>query len=337
MPCISLKRILSIVAFLGALAIEAAPPPNVILVMTDDQGYGQTGYYDHPLLETPNLDKMAENGLRFDRFYAGSSVCSPTRASVLTGRTPHRSGVPDHGYALRHQEKTLPQALKNAGYTTGFFGKWHLNGLRGPGVPITEDDPYSPGTFGFEDWLAVTNFFDIDPVMSKNGDWTEYTGITSDIIVDAAMTFIVESTRANQPFFAVIWDGSPHDPFLATEEDRAPFIPHMNEKAANHLAEIVAFDRSLGRLREFLREQNLSENTILWYCSDNGGLKGTFGDTVKGLRGMKGTPFEGGLRVPAIVEWPGTIEPRITQFNASTMDIFPTLVDVIGLPESSMT
>lgn len=113
--------------------------PNIILIMTDDQGWGQTGYYNHSILKTPNLDAMATNGLRFDRFYAAAPVCSPTRASVLTGRSNDRTGVPTHGYALRLQEKTLPVALKAAGYRTAHFGKWHLNALRGPGVPVLKE------------------------------------------------------------------------------------------------------------------------------------------------------------------------------------------------------
>ena len=114
--------------------------PNIILVMTDDQGWGQTGYYKHPILKTPNLDAMAKNGLRFDRFYAGAPQCSPTRASVLTGRNNDRTGVFYHGYSLNKNEKTIAQELKKIGYSTGHFGKWHLNGIRGPGVPIFEDD-----------------------------------------------------------------------------------------------------------------------------------------------------------------------------------------------------
>ncbi len=122
-------------AFAPAQSVAADSRPNIILVMADDQGWGQTGYYNNPVLKTPNLDAMAANGLRFDRYYAAAPVCSPTRASVLTGRTNERTGVMSHGYALRRQEKTIAQALKNAGYVTGHFGKWHLNGLRGPGVP----------------------------------------------------------------------------------------------------------------------------------------------------------------------------------------------------------
>src|SRR6056297_3398590 len=129
--------------------------PNIILIMTDDQGWSQTGYYNHPVLETPNLDSMSANGLRLDRFYAGAPVCSPTRASVLTGRANNRTGVPAHGYALRLQEKTIAQALRAEGYATGHFGKWHLDALRGPGVPILADDPHGPAAFGFERWLTV--------------------------------------------------------------------------------------------------------------------------------------------------------------------------------------
>ena len=153
----------------------AAAKTNVVLVMADDQGWGQTGYYNHPVLKTPHLDAMAANGLRFDRFYAGGPVCSPTRASVLTGRTHDRTGVFSHGYALRDQEKPLPKAMQKAGYATGHFGKWHLNGLRGPGVPILKEDTHGPGGFGFDEWLSVTNFFDKDPVMSRKGKFEEFT------------------------------------------------------------------------------------------------------------------------------------------------------------------
>jgi arylsulfatase A-like enzyme len=238
--------------------------PNIILIMTDDQGWGQSGYYNHPVLETPNLDKMAENGIRFDRFYAGSPVCSPTRASVLTGRNNDRTGVYTHGNALRKQEKTISGALKQRGYATGHFGKWHINGLVGPGVPILEDDPYGPGVFGFDEWVSVTNFFDIDPLMSDNGRFKEYEGTSSDIIVDLALGFIGKSIENKKPFFAVIWDGSPHDPFLALE-------------------------------------------------------------TVAHLKGFKGSLWEGGLRVPAIIEWPAKIKPAVTSNRHLPWIYFPEL------------
>ena len=309
--------------------------PNIILIMTDDQGWGQTGYYDHPVLQTPNLDAMAKNGLRFDRFYAGAPVCSPTRASVLTGRTNDRTGVLDHGYALRKQEKTISVALKNEGYATGHFGKWHLNGLRGPGVPVLKEDSHSPGEFGFDHWLTVTNFFDIDPLMSENGSFIDLKGNSSDIIVGKALEFIKEKSNQNLPFFTVIWDGSPHDPFLASDKDRSNF-KSLNENSQHHYGELVAFDRSLGVLRKTLKDLGLEKNTILWYCSDNGGLRNILPSTVGGLRGSKTTIWEGGLRVPAVIEWPQVIKPRITHYPASTMDIFPTIADILDLPETDL-
>ena len=161
------------VTFISSLAL-AAQKPNVILVMADDMGYGQTGYYNHPVLKTPNLDAMASNGIRFDRFYAGAPNCSPTRATVLTGRTNDRTGVHNHGYAINKQEKTIAQAFQNAGYSTAHFGKWHLNGLRGPGAPIFKEDAHHPGHLGFDYWLSVTNFFDMNPILSRNGKWEEH-------------------------------------------------------------------------------------------------------------------------------------------------------------------
>ena len=309
--------------------------PNIILIMTDDQGWGQTSYYDHPVLETPNLDAMAENGLRFERFYAAAPVCSPTRASILTGRTNDRTGVIDHGYALRKQEKTIAVALQKAGYATGHFGKWHLNGLRGPGVPILKDDSHSPGKFGFDHWLTVTNFFDIDPLMSENGSFIDLKGNSSEIIVKKALEFIKEKTSQNLPFFAVIWDGSPHDPFLASEKDRDNF-KDLDNQSQHHYGELVAFDRSLGVLRKTLKDLGLEKNTILWYCSDNGGLRNISPPSVGGLRGYKTTIWEGGLRVPAIIEWPKMINPKVTNYPASTMDIFPTIADILNLPDSDL-
>ena len=309
--------------------------PNIILIMTDDQGWGQTGYYDHPVLETPNLDAMAENGLRFERFYAAAPVCSPTRASILTGRTNDRTGVVDHGYALRKQEKTIAVALQKAGYATGHFGKWHLNGLRGPGVPILKDDSHSPGKFGFDHWLTVTNFFDIDPLMSENGSFIDLKGNSSEIIVKKALEFIKEKTSQNLPFFAVIWDGSPHDPFLASEKDRDNF-KDLDNQSQHHYGELVAFDRSLGVLRKTLKDLGLENNTILWYCSDNGGLRNISPPSVGDLRGYKTTIWEGGIRVPAIIEWPKMIKPKVTNYPASTMDIFPTIADILNLPDTDL-
>ena len=327
----------SLLSFLlCAPVLFGAARPNIVLVMADDMGWGQTGYYNHPVLKTPNLDAMAAGGLRFDRFYAGGPVCSPTRATVLTGRTHNRTGVQSHGFALRKQEKTLAVALRKAGYATGHFGKWHLNGLRGPGVPILKEDAHGPGGFGFDEWISVTNFFDRDPVMSRKGKFEEFSGDSSEIIVAEAIKFIGAQARAGRPSFSVIWFGTPHSPWMGLERDLRLF-PSLDDKSRHHYAELAAMDRSLGALRAGLREIGIAPDTLVWFCSDNGGLPGFKPDTVGGLRGYKGSLFEGGLRVPGVIEWPrGIASPRVTSFPAATMDIFPTLAEVAGLPPASM-
>jgi arylsulfatase A-like enzyme len=318
-----------------ALPLQAARP-NIILVMTDDQGWGQMGYYDHPALKTPNLDAMAGNGLRLDRFYAGAPNCSPTRATVMTGRTNDRTGVENHGYPLRLQEKTLPRALQKSGYATGHFGKWHLNGYRGPGAPIFGDDDHGPGPFGFDEWVSVSNFFDRDPLMSRQGKFEDFRGDSSEIIVDEALKFIGRTSKAGKPFFVVIWYGTPHSPMVASEQDRASF-QNLDKNSSHHYGELVAMDRSIGTLRHGLRKLKIDEDTLVWFNSDNGGLPKIKPATVGGLRGFKGSVYEGGLRVPCVIEWPAVVtKARISQFPAATTDIFPTIADIVGLPKSAL-
>jgi arylsulfatase A-like enzyme len=144
--------------------------PNIILCMTDDQGWGDVSYNGLKQIQTPALDAMAAEGMRFNRFYAAHPSCSPTRASVLTGRHPNRMGVFWPGMPLRKQEVTIAQAVKRAGYVTGHFGKWHLNGVAGFGKPIAASDPLGPGRFGFDEWFSVSNWFDLDWTFSHNGE-----------------------------------------------------------------------------------------------------------------------------------------------------------------------
>lgn len=329
-----------LVGVLCSVEVEgaAAEPqrPNIIFVMADDMGWGQTGYRNHPRLKTPNLDAMAAHGLRFERFYAGGPVCSPTRASVLTGRTHDRCGVLSHGYALRLQEKTIAQALRQAGYVTGHFGKWHLNGHRGPGAPILGDDPRHPGAFGFDEWVSVSNFFDVDPLMSRGGKFESFRGDSSEIVVNEAIAFLKKHRASGKPMFAVIWYGTPHSPFRALPDDKEPFAD-LAEASAHHYGELRAMDRSIGTLRQALRNLEIAENTMVVFCSDNGGLPNITPDTVGGLRGFKGSVFEGGIRVPGIIEWPAAIKPRITNYPACVMDLFPTIAEIVGLPEGVMT
>lgn len=309
--------------------------PNIILIMSDDQGWGQVGYMDHPHLKgkTPNLDAMAESGIRFNRFYAAASVCSPTRASVLTGRSPRRTGVPGLHKRLCLQEKTLPQALKKAGYATGHFGKWHLGGVQGSAMPILPDDPNGPAHYDFDEYLSATNYIEMDPLMTRNGEIVYLEGESSVLMVEAGLEFI--ESNQDQPFFAVLWYGSPHWPYRALEQDLAGLPKNMDKNVRSLLGEIIAMDRSIGMLRDRLRELNLAENTLIWFCSDNGGRTHD-PHAMAGLRGAKGSLFEGGIRVPGLIEWPGRIKPQVTEFPASTMDIMPTLVDLLDLPEDSM-
>ena len=266
------------------------------------------------------LPGQAAGGLRFERFYAGAPVCSPTRATVLTGRSNDRAGVLDHGYALRRQEKTIARALRDAGYATAHFGKWHLNGIRGPGVPVLAKDDRHPGHFGFDGWLSVTNYFDRNPILGRPEGFAEFTGDSSDIIVAEALKFIARIRAAGKPSFTVIWYGSPHHPASAADADKAAFAP-LDRTAQNHYGELVALDRSIGTLRQGLREMGLARNTLVWFCSDNGGLKDITPGTVGGLRDFKGSLYEGGLRVPAIIEWPAAIRtPRITRYPAGIVD-----------------
>jgi arylsulfatase A-like enzyme len=312
-------------------AENARSLPHIILVMADDQGWGETSYNGHPLLKTPNLDAMARRGVRFNRFYAGAPVCSPTRATVLTGRTNDRTGTLSHGYALRRQEITLAQVLRSAGYVTSHFGKWHLNGLRGPGVPILRDDSHHPGQFGFDHWFSVTNFFDRDPILSRMGKFEDHSGDSSEVVVDQALGFLRSQLAGGSPTFTVIWFGTPHSPFKASEPDMADF-QSLDERSKHHYGELVAMDRSIGTLQDGLKRLGIDQNTLVWFCSDNGGLPNIRPTTVGPLRGYKNTIYEGGLRVPAIIRWPEQIRmPHQTDVPASVADILPTLLTITSL------
>ncbi len=301
---------------------SAADKPNIILVMADDQGWGDMAYNGHPTLKTPHFDAAAATGLRFDRFYAAAPVCSPTRASVMTGRHPNRMGVFKWGYPMRPQETTVAEALKTAGYTTGHFGKWHLGSVRNA-------SPANPGKNGFDEWLSAPNFFDNDAILSRKGKAVQTSGESSIVTVDATLEWITAESKTDQPFFAVVWFGSPHGPHRAVEQDRALYADQP-EKLQHFYGEITGMDRAFGKLRDAIGELDIRDNTILWYCSDNGALPRV--GSAGGHRGNKGQVYEGGLLVPAILEWPARIpKPRITKVRCNTSDIYPTLLDVAGV------
>ena len=310
---------------------QTNPRPNIILLMSDDQGWGETGYRGHPQLRTPALDDMAANGLRMNHFYAAAPVCSPTRASVLTGRNNDRTAVFSVGRPMRTAETTIARFLRDAGYATAHFGKWHLSGFKGPGAPVIAADARHPGVFGYNYWLAATNYFDIDPMLGRNGVPEAFTGGSSEVIIREALRYIDAVKRTGKPFFITVWFGSPHDPWRASEADRAPY-EGLGERAMQHYGEIAEMDRSIGLLRAQLRTMGIADNTLLWFNSDNGGVK-PFAPAVNGgLRGFKGELYEGGIRVPCVIEWPAVIrQPRVSEMPASTLDILPTLAEIAGI------
>ena len=364
------QSLLGLTVALLAAGASAETRPNVVLVMADDMGWAQTGYYGHPVLKTPNLDEMAQSGLRMDRFYAGAPSCTPTRASVLTGRTNDRTGAFRVGHPINKQEKMLSTAFRDAGYSTAHFGKWHLNQGGAQGHPLPADDPHNPGELGFDYWLSATSGFDRFDLeggrfeLSRNGTVEEFQGDGSEVIVDEALRYISTQVADNKPVFVVIWYSAPHGPWEASEEDIKPFLGLVDRTSAHMHGEIVAIDRSIGRLRAGLKDLGIADNTLVWFTSDNGGTpdidypsncsaaldpdltsdeakalgcyRGVRPDSTGHLRGFKKDFYEGGLRVPTVVEWPAGITPRVSNFPAGTVDMFPTLIDVAGLSPDSI-
>ena len=262
--------------------------PHIILVMSDDHGYGDCGYTGHPFVQTPNLDAMAKTGVVFNRFYSSAPVCSPTRASVLTGRHPFRVNVPNHGHYLRPQESTIAEKLKDAGYITGHFGKWHIGSVQ-------PDSPTSPGGAGFDEWLSGLNFFDNDPYLSRNGEYEQIKGAGTVITMDATLDFLEKQNGKGKPIFIVTWFPSPHAPHPEIPEGMPNASRLYNDQDTNlkgYFREITLLDQQIGRLREKLRSLNIEQNTLLFYSSDNGGLD----EKTSGGRAKKGSIYEGGAK-----------------------------------------
>ncbi len=320
--------------------------PNIVLCMGDDHGWHETGYNGHPHVQTPVLDEMASTGLRLDRFFSAAPVCSPTRASVMTGRHPNRTGTFGANWSIRPEEITIAQILSRAGYACGHFGKWHLG-------PVKAESPTSPGAMGFEEWLSHDNFFEMNPYLSHNGGPPEkYDGESSKIIVDAARRFITKAQASGRPFFVVVWFGSPHEPYSGLDSDLEAYSelpPVLQDSSASitsmetglrtevrldrvlqaRFAEITAMDRAIGELRQHLSDEGARQDTLVWYCSDNGAPSESRFESP--MRAQKGQVYEGGVRVPAVIEWPRRFtEPRRTAVHGVTSDILPTLCDLAG-------
>ncbi len=336
--------------FLFAFSLSftvAADRPNIILMMGDDHGWEETGYNGHPHVRTPVLDEIAATGFKFNHFYAAHPSCSPTRASFLTGRHPNRMGTFAPGWSFRPEEITIAHLLARAGYHCAHLGKWHVGAVR-------KDSPVNPGAMGFHEWLSHDNFFEMNPSLSRDGAPPEpFEGESSDILVGEAIRVIDRARVAGKPFFQVIWFGSPHEPYsglpadlalyddlpakypkpvkLTSNQTGGPVTRPQGEVIRERYAEITAMDRAIGRLRSHLAKGGLRENTLLFYCGDNG----TSPDAALGFphRGTKGQVYEGGTLVPGLIEWPARIPgPRSSPFRASTSDLLPTLAAITGTP-----
>lgn len=343
--------------------------------MADDLGWGDTGYNGSKVIKTPHLDRMADEGLKMNRFYSASAVCSPTRASVLTGRNPMRVGVPNANAGfLRPEEIALPEILKTQGYATGHFGKWHLGTLthrekdanRGKSGNLKDYNP--PKLHGYDDaFVTESKVPTYDPLHypatfekgeSKNLGWSynskdEVTkpygtfywdidgnkitdglrGDDSKVIMDRVIPFIDKAVTAKLPFLSVIWFHAPHLPCVAGPEHQAMYMDqplHLR----NYAGCITALDGQVGRLRAHLKSKGADQNTMIWFCSDNGpeGKDRPDNGSAGPYRGRKRDLYEGGVRVPGLLVWPAKIpKGRETNSPCITSDYLPTVLDALDI------
>jgi arylsulfatase A-like enzyme len=321
----------------AALAATAAAPaphrPNVVLILTDDQGWGDVGFHGNARIRTPHMDRMAREGAAFTDFHV-SPVCSPTRASLLTGRYNYRTGVVDTyiGRSLMHpDELTLAEMLRGAGYTTGIFGKWHL----GDNYPLRAIDQ------GFDRAVVIKggglgqpsdapgggSYF--DPILMRDGKAERFRGYCSDIYTDEALRFI-ETNRA-RPFFAYLATNAPHTPLEIADSYVEPYRrAGLDETTARIYGMVTNMDENVGRVLAKLQELGLARDTIVVFLTDNGPQQG--GRFNGGMRGTKGTVFEGGIRVPFFLRWPAAVTAGTTIDRlAAHIDLTPTLIEACGV------
>jgi len=322
----------------------AGSRPNIILVMTDDQGYGDLSCHGHPFLETPNLDKLHAQSTRFTDYHV-SPTCAPTRAALLSGRAPFKNGVT---HTILERERmaldatTIAEVLAAAGYTSGIFGKWHLG----------DADPYQPNRRGFDEMfihaaggigqnfpgtqgaIPGTSYF--DPYLKHNDRIVKTEGYCTDVFFTQALGWIRECAKEDKPFFAYIPTNAPHGPFLVADEYKKPFEEHVDDDQTRaFFGMIVNIDENVGRLMTKLDEWDLAKETLLIFTTDNGSAKGSRIFNA-GMKGGKGSLNQGGARVPLFLRLPGRIEAGVDVDRlARHVDLFPTLAGLAGadLPE----
>lgn len=324
--------------------------PNIILMMADDLGYGDTGFNGNTIIKTPHLDRMAQDGVKLTHFYAGNSVCSPTRGTCLTGRHHHRYGIwtANKGH-LPKQEITLARMLKEQGYATGHFGKWHLGTLdkvitaKGPrrkpeanfAPPwqrdydrsfVTESavNTWNPGSGS----RSKNNpFYDDGKALNPNDP--SLAGGAARVVVDRAVPFMEQAVADGKPFLSVVWFHAPHEDIEAGPDYLKMYEGHG--EGAHYFGCITELDEQVGRIRAKLVELGVAKNTLIFFCSDNGpegkAPSGRRQGLTAGLRGRKRDLYDGGVRVPALACWPGKLQAgTVVDTPLSTLDYFPTIM-----------
>ncbi len=320
---------------------RAAEKPNIVVFLADDLGYADLGCYGDEQVKTPHLDRFAEQGMRFTQFYAGAGTCSPTRSTILTGRTPYRNGVyrwipGGSDVHLREAEVTIAELLKKAGYETCHVGKWHLNG------GLTRKDQPQPDDHGYDYWFATQNnarpSHKYPRNFVRNGNQVgKLKGYAAPLIVREAIGWLegrLGSRDLEKPFFLTVWSHEPHKPIHAAPRFRRQYS-HLDDAGLRHwLGDVTQMDAAFGRLMATLKRMDAAKNTFVIVTSDNGPEsrnpdKGRTRGTTGGLRGRKRDAYEGGIRVPGIVRWPGHVEPSsVSKQPAVTSDIFTTVCDI---------
>jgi len=328
---------LLILALIPQAGLWSAEPskPNVVVFLVDDMGWGDSATYGHKLIQTPNLDKLASQGVKFTQCYSACGVCSPSRSAILTGRTPYRNGVYRHLSGLheahlRSSEITYPKLLKSIGYETCHVGKWHLNSK-----PQFNTSEYpQPGDHGYDYWMATHN--NAEPSHKnpnnfvRNGEPVgELTGFSAPLVAAEATRWLGGVRDKSKPFALSVWIHEPHSPIATDPQFSDLYDGHDNSK---YMGNITQLDHALGQVMLALDEEGVSDNTLLIFTSDNGPVA-KFGGTTGGLRGGKRSDHEGGIRVPGIARWPGRIKPgTVSDVPVIGTDIFATVLDITGIP-----
>ncbi|MFM8904532.1 MAG: sulfatase, partial [Verrucomicrobiota bacterium] len=347
------RLLTSFIALLAVGLSAVARQPNVVIIFADDLGYGDLGCYGHPTIRTPHLDRMASEGIRFTQFYSAAEVCTPSRAALMTGRYPVRSGMAHNQFrvlravstgGLPQGELTMAEALKSVGYRTGIIGKWHL------GVWANDRPEHHPLNHGFDFHFGLMHSNDMNPspkpkpkkangLVEQDPEWwdaalyrgrelleprTDQTQLTRRYAEEAAK-FIGESK--DKPFFLYMPHTFPHTPLFASDrfKGRSPRGIY-----GDVLAEL---DWSVGEVLKALKDNGVADNTLVIFTSDNGPwtwMGAETGGSAGLLRDGKGSTWEGGMRVPGIAWWPGRIRPAVSDAVVTTMDLLPTVAKLAG-------